>query len=111
MYPWPPLNRDVTKPYIISVEEFGEAEPGWQTIGLVYYAGDGVLADDKEQPIRDIKSTVGPLAREGFGGVSQDPEVRFVRNDRLEVDFEICWDPRSYADAVLNYGDPNREKR
>ena len=107
--PWPPLNRDRTRPYCISLEEFGEQiEPGWQQLTIMYYAGDRVLADDKEQPIRDVRGTTGPITKGGFGGVSQDDNIRYVRNERLEVDFEICYDPRSYADAVLNYGNPNR---
>jgi hypothetical protein len=96
------------KPYVIPFEEFGDSPPGYQQITVTYYAGDGVLADDQDQPIRDISRTVGPLNPLSFGGVSKDPHIRYVRNQRLEIDFEIILNARSYAEAVLNYGNPHR---
>lgn len=108
--PWPPASRDTTKPYVISPEEFAEQELGWQAVTITYYAADRVLTDDKEQPIRDIRSTVGPLSKASFGGISGDPNIRYIRNERLELDFEIVLDERAYVDVVLNYGNPNRRK-
>lgn len=105
---WPPANRDTSQPYVISPIEFANIDPAWQQATLTYYTGDRTLADDKEQPIRDVKRTVGPLSIKGFGGISRDPSIRYVRNEQLEMDFEIILDRRSFADAVLNYGDPNR---
>ena len=105
---WPPPDRDTTRPYVISPLEFGECDPGWQQLAITYYVADSVLADDREQPIRDIVGTVGPLSVEGFGGISEDPSIRYIRNERLELDFEICLDRRAFTDVVLNYGNPNR---
>jgi hypothetical protein len=98
--------RDTSKPYAISVQEFGESGPGIQQLTITYYAGDKVLADDQELPIRDILKTVGPLSALSFGGISQDPHIRYVRNEDLEIDFEIILSAQSYAEAVLNYGNP-----
>jgi hypothetical protein len=106
--PAPLVNRDAAKPYAISVEEFGEQGDGWQQLTITYYALDKVLVDDKDQPIRDIQGTVGPLDALGFGGISGDPHIRYVRCHKLEIDFEIVLDARSYADVILNYGNPNR---
>lgn len=103
--------RDATKPYRIGVNELGEPpNPGWQTLTITYYAEDKVLADDKEQPIRDIKGTVGSLELITFGGPSGDPHIKYVRNEKLEIDFEIIYDRRSFADVVLNYGQPNKPR-
>ena len=99
------------KPYVISAEELGEPpNPGWQQLTITYYAGDQVLADDKDQPIRDIRGTVGSVELITFGGPSGDPHLKYVRNEKLEIDFEIVYDRRSYADVVLNYGQPNRQR-
>jgi hypothetical protein len=98
--------RDTSRPYALSLAEFAESPDGWQQLTITYYAGDTVLVDDKEQPIQDIVKTVGPLTPLSFGGVSEDPHIRYVRNHRLEVDFEIVLDRRSYVDVVLNYGNP-----
>lgn len=108
---WPPPSRDKTKPYVISPAEFSESLVGWQQLSITYYAGDKVLADDAEQPIRDVLMTTGPISREGFGGISEDPSIRYIRNEKLELDFEIRWDDRSYAEAVLNYGNPENPQR
>lgn len=97
-----------SKPYEISRDDMGEAPVGWQGICITYYGGDNVLVDDQDDPIRDILKTVGPINKENFATMSGKPYVRLVRNERLEVDFEIAYDPRAYADAVLNYGKPVR---
>ena len=93
-----------TKPYQISEEEFLEGVDGYQQLAITYYAGDKVLVDDKEQPIPDILRTVGMLDRDMFGKET----VRYVRNDKLEIDFEVILSNRSYVDAILHYGRPGR---
>lgn len=107
---WPPVNRDRSKPYVISEAEFSDSEIGTQQLTITYYQGDKILVDDKEQPIRDIRGVTGPVVPGGFGGISGDPSIRYVRNERLEIDFEIVLDQRSYTDVVLNYGNPNRRE-
>lgn len=104
----PPLRRDLTKPYAISVAELGEyGEPeGWQTLTITWWSEDNVLTDDKEQIIPDILGTVGLLSHEGFGGQSGDENIRYVRNHRNEVQFEIIRDRRSYADVILGRATP-----
>ena len=93
---------------MISLEEFCEPIEGYEQLTIMYFAADKVLVDDKDAPIRDVRGTVGTISALGFGGVSRDPNIRYVRNERLELDFEILLDPRSYAEAILNYGNPNR---
>jgi hypothetical protein len=109
----PEVLRDLTVPHIISAEEFSDFDPasGWQQLTITFYAADGVLVDDKEQPIRDMINTTGMINRLSFGGVSLDPAIMFIRNPRLEVEFEVVLDSRSYADVVLNYGNPDRKDR
>lgn len=98
-------------PFEISEAQFGElSEEGFQTISVTYYAADKVLVDDKDQPIRDVQGTVGTVNPLGFGGISGDPHIRYVRNRRLVVDFEILLDARSYTSTVLGYGQPDRRR-
>lgn len=101
-------------PFEISREQFGElADEGFQTISVTYYAADRVLADDKDQALRDGEASrmVGALSPVAFDGeASGDPHIRYVRNRRLEVDFEIVLDKRSYAEVVLDYGRPNKNR-
>lgn len=96
------LERDPSLPYVISEEEFGESEVGWQQLTITYFAGDSVLVDDQDVPIPDVVNTVGLLPIALFGeGTSV-----YVRNPRLEIDFEMVLDTRAYTDAILNYGRP-----
>jgi hypothetical protein len=102
--------RTPGKPYVIGVAELGESpNPGWQSLTITYYAGDQVLADDKDQPIRDVRGTVGSVELITFGGPSGDPHIKYVRNEKLEIDFEIIYSKEAYADVVLNYGRPNKQ--
>ena len=99
-------DRDHSQPYPINQAEFANTEPGWEAISLKYYAGDGVLADDQDNPILHYEKLVGTLNPDLFGGISGQGDIRLVRNDERECDFEILRVEASYADAVLNYGRP-----
>lgn len=101
--------RDTTKPYVISVAEFFEDNKTYQKLTITYYTADKVLVDDKDVPITDILRTVG-LGIHKFGEQSDDENIVYVRNDRLELDFEIVKDERSYTEVVLGYGDPKAVK-
>jgi hypothetical protein len=99
-------DRDHSRPYPISPAEFANTEPGWEAISLTYYAGDGVLADDEGNPIINYTKLVGELLPGHFGGISGAANLRIIRNDGRECDFEITMHETSYADEVLNYGKP-----
>lgn len=83
-----------TKPYTVSPEEFGEKE-GYEIISLVYFE-DGVLTDDQHVPVDNIEKTVGLDSLSKFGEYEDDSV--FVRNDFLEIDYEILKDYRKYSD-------------
>ena len=82
---------------VIPPEVFGDYD-GYTLIGLTYYAGDKVLADDGDEIVEDLAGTVGEDFADYFGEYEDD--AVFVRNDRLKCDYEICRDPRSFADVV-----------
>ena len=101
--------RDIDHPYVISLEEFCDVPPGWQQITLTYFNSGGTLVDDKNEPIPNYSKLTGKIrGPQDFGGISDDEHIRYVRNQAMETDFEILFDPRSYADGVLNYGQPNK---
>lgn len=90
------------KPYVIEPEEYGEMD-GYETVSLTYYA-DGVLADDRDNVVEDVEGMVGVESLDHFGEYEDDSV--FVRNDRLETDYEILLDLRNFDDvAGVN---PNR---
>ncbi len=103
--PAPPvIERGTKTPYVISVGEFFDDNEAYRKITVTYYAGDKVLVDDREVPILDA-SICGQDFASRFGQESNDESMVYVRNERLQTDFEIVRDGRSYAE-VLGYGRP-----
>lgn len=84
------------RPYVISPEEFGEA--GYEQISFTLYA-DGILADEQgyEMTDEEIEESVGKDALNHFGEFEDDSV--FVRNDKLELDYEILKDLRKYNEV------------
>lgn len=82
-------------PYVISPDEFDEI--GYNTVSLTYYA-DGVLTDERNDPIEDVDEIIGEDSLNHFGEYEDDSV--FVRNDALRTDYEILRDLRNYYDIV-----------
>lgn len=82
-------------PYVISPDEFDEN--GYDTTSLRYYS-DGILVDDAGDIVEDVESVVGVDSLEHFGEYEADSV--FVRDDRLEIDYEILLDTRKYVDVI-----------
>jgi len=90
---------DLKKPYVIAPEEFTEI-PDYKTESLIYFS-DGVLTNDKYDPIEDVDYMVGIDSLDHFGEYEYDSV--FVRNDILKTDFEILLDSRMYY-SLINHG-------
>lgn len=86
----------VSKPYVISPDEFGEFDE-YDRISLTYYA-DQVLADENDDEIKDVDSVIGVESLTHFGEYEDDSV--FVRNDRLKCDYEILMDTRTYSEVL-----------
>jgi hypothetical protein len=103
--PAEPVVRDTTRPYVISLEEFRDDNETYSKISVTYYVLDDTLTDERDAPIRDT-SIVGADYQEHFGEDSNDPDIVHIRNDKLQVDFEIARKNESYTHSVLGYGKP-----
>jgi hypothetical protein len=103
-----PESRDPERPYVISEEEFSEEYLTHDKLSVTYYSGDGVLVDDAEDPIRDIRGTTGEAALKLISTAEGDrkPTVVYVRNEKKGIDFEVVANYGSYLEEVLNYGNP-----
>lgn len=101
--------RGTGRPYIITLDEFNENEGDYTQTTVTYYQGDNVLADDREQPISNANGVIGDSNLQ-FGNGSEDPNVVLIRNDTLEVDFEVCLSPGTYSEEVLGVA-PTERKR
>lgn len=93
-------NRTEEAPYILTQDEYMNNESEYTQSTLTYYAGDGVLTDSRDDRIDEVDKTVGLNNLQRFGTASGDPRVVYVRNDVLEIEFEIVLHDESYAKAV-----------
>jgi hypothetical protein len=99
-----PLRRDESKPYAISFEEIEETDETWQHVTVYWYELDNTLTEENGEVIRDIIGTIGPTSPAGFGGMSRDPHIRYVRNHKLEILFEVIIKKGAFASDILGYG-------
>ena len=95
----------INGPYVITPDEFASSPPGYNACPLDYYK-DGILADGWGVQM-DIEETIGEEALEHFGEYVDD--IVYVRNERLELDYEVTQDPRTYKEAERAYSDPNSQ--
>lgn len=97
------------KPYVIPPEEYGEKEE-YEQVTFSYFA-DGVVAYEYPDPetgeilfdvIQDVDDCIGHENLLHFGEYEDDS--LHVRNDRMEVDYEILRDYRNFEDIVGQKG-------
>ena len=87
-------------PYVISHDEFFENQWEFEEGDLIWYDGDGVLADSRDEAIPNPELFVGDcLTKFGYG--SNDPNIVYVCNEQMESVFEICRSNKSFAEDVL----------
>lgn len=88
-------NRVTKEPYVISPDDFASMD-GYNVVELTYYM-DGILEDEDYHIVTDADALIGPKALTTFGEYEDD--AVFVRNERLETDFQILMDYRTYDEA------------
>lgn len=97
--------RDPETPYVITHDEFMENENGWTQAVLTYYNGDDVLTDDQDMPIPDIEAIVDSENLSKFGYGSRDKNVVYVRNEKIETDFEITLSQGEFSKEVGGFNE------
>lgn len=88
-------------PYVIHYDEREEMD-GYDIHTLTYYEGDDVMCNERDEIIDpdDRNALVGEKNLERFGHGSNDPSVVYVRNDKLELVYEVVRSPNSYSEEV-----------
>lgn len=91
--------RGPDRPFIVHRDEyFSQEADGYSQSTLTWYNGDSILVDEHDVPIYGHENIVGELI---FGKGSGDKNVVYVRNDKLEAEYEVLFDPGSYLVEVL----------
>lgn len=91
------------EPYVISYDEYNQDMTHYDKLTLNYYEDDDTLTDDEDEVIPDVDLIVGGDSLTRFGEMSGDPEIVYVRNDKLQIDYEIIRLSRSYGETVLGF--------
>jgi hypothetical protein len=87
-------DEEMSKPVVISPEEYGE-EDDYDLYSYVYYA-DKVLADENNEPIKNVDEIVGEESLNHFGEYGDDSV--YVRNDERMAYYEILLDEAKYSE-------------
>lgn len=96
-------NRDDPEPIIITELEYAQDEEDYDKLSVSWFPGDRVLVDSTEQPIEDVEGTVGI---NNLNELSLDHQTTiFVRNRRLQQDYEIALEVGTYRETVLGEED------
>jgi hypothetical protein len=106
--------RTEDAPYIITQQEYYTGEKDYTQSRLVYFAGDDTLVDEHNEPIVETDEVVGDANLQRFGAGSKDNRTVHIRNDRIEIDFEVVRNESEYAREVLGLrhsDDPRRRPR
>lgn len=90
------VEDDMGRPEVIPPEESWERD--YPTLSLTWYEADGILADDADKIVGNIDELVGEDFTDHFGEYEEDSV--FIRNDKLEVYYEILRDYGSYAEHM-----------
>ena len=98
----PPLgpantDADTKEPYILNRPPHEDDEPFYTVITVMYYM-DGTYADTHGREM-EIEEYIGRKMME-YIEKSKDDEI-FIRNDELELDFDIVKDARTYDEVMF----------
>lgn len=96
--------RSSERPYVIHRDEVHEMD-GYDSISMTYYAADDVLCNERDEVIdpADRDDLVGEANLDRFGHGSGDSSIVYIRNDNLEIMYEIVRSPNSYAEEVHGF--------
>ena len=94
---------DISKPFIITNHEFMENEAAHTQVTVTYFEGDDVVSDERDQAVSDVDDTIGNENLQKFGKKSNDPNVVYVRNFKLGMDFEVLRSRGKFTEEVLGF--------
>ena len=90
--------RTPNAPYVIHRDEYVCEEMGYEQTTVTYYAGDDIMTDINDVPIYNHGSMISPLK---FGHGSGDQNVVYIRNETLELEWEVLLSTGRYSVEVL----------
>lgn len=99
-------HRSPEAPYVIHIDEkYDDASQGYDIVTVTYYDGDDVLCNDRDEVIAhaDRAELIGEGNLYRFGHGSGDPSIVYVRNDKVEIIYEVIRSPHKFAEEVHGF--------
>jgi hypothetical protein len=111
-YPAEMAKRSTERPHIIHQDEFMTNETGYSQVTYTYYEQDKILADEHDDVVNNVDQIVGERNLTKWGHGADDANILYVRNSKLEIEFELCRSPKSYEQEImgLEHSDPSYER-
>lgn len=96
--------RNPDAPYVIHRDEV-QTMDAYSDVSYTYYAADDVLCNERDEVVDPAErdDLVGEANLERFGHGSGDASIVFIRNDHLEIVYEIIRSPNSFAEEVHGF--------
>jgi len=101
--------KEAGKPYVLEHDQFFSSD--YQSSQLTWYEGDSVLADDTDKHINDIGKLMGGTDNLKWGYGSHDWNIVYIRNDDLELDFEVVKATGKYTEQVMGFMHVHEDRR
>lgn len=105
--------RSPNRPYVIHVDARDDHD-AYEDVTYTYYEKDDVLTNEREEIMNaeDREQVVGEANLERFGHGSDNNDLVYVRNPKLEMDIEIIKSNGSYSEEVHGFiPEPEDETR
>jgi len=98
-------NRSPDVPYVVhrNEHEEGPENEEYDKYTLTYFEGDDTLCRDDDTVITDQDGVVGLGNLSRFGHGSGDPNIVYIRNEKLRVDIEVVHSDGKYATEVAGF--------
>jgi len=94
--------RSPSSPYIIHQDEFDQNESGYDQVEYTYYDIDDVLTDTDDTVLNNRENLIGVnTLRWGHG--TDDWDLVYIRNPKLEIEFRIWRLHQSFEENVLGH--------
>ncbi|QJD49785.1 hypothetical protein SEA_CLUBPENGUIN_61 [Streptomyces phage ClubPenguin] len=95
---------------LIRRKEFfeGPLNDKYHQVATTYYQNDDILIDERDKQL-DVQAAIGNIRPNWFGNEADDENVCYVRNTKLEIEFEVNRALGSYAKDVLGLGEGEGE--
>jgi hypothetical protein len=92
---------------LLTQREYEQETPDdYDQVTVTYWALDGILSVSPEDTKQlDVIKAIGNIDPAWFGQKSDYPDVCYVRNTRMKIDFEVVRSLESYGKTVLGLGE------